>query len=475
MKGLLFTLSLTYGGALVSLFSPFYGLLIYVCFAIVRPEDMWPWSVQGGNYSRIIAIAMLLGWVVHIGLTMLSGRGLNFRFGPGKTVVLMFTTFWLWSVFLASQAKNQVVAWDYVESMGKILLPFLVGMTTIDSVRKLKMLAWVIVLSQGYVAYEMNSYYFSGYNKLWIDGFGGVDNNSVAIALVTVIGLAAFMFLNVQKLWQKGIIAFCGVFLVHAVLFSFSRGGMLALIMCAGVGFLLLKKTARHYVAFGIACLGVIYLAGPEVRARFLKTFERSRGKHEASAQSRLDLWQDCWTVFKDQPVMGCGPNHWPLMAHRFGWERNKEAHSLWVQTATETGFVGIFLFAGFYVVCMWRLWLLLRRADEEDDPWFADTARMVIASLTGFGVAAQFVSLEALEVPYYVALLGAATLSVQARTRRDQEAADDEHDSLQTDENWADDELDEYEASDEDAWYDDYGEEDPYEDEFGWAHDSVV
>ncbi len=423
MKGLLFTLSLTYGGALVSLFSPFYGLLIYICFAIVRPEDMWPWAVQGGNYSRIIAIAMLLGWLWHIGLMFVTGRGLNFRFGAGKTVVLLFLSFWLWCVLLAWNAPNQLVAWEYVEILGKILLPFIVGMTTIDSVRKLKMLAWVIVLSQGYVAYEMNSYYFSGYNKLWQDGFGGVDNNSNAIALVTVIGLAAFMFLHVRKLWQKGIIAFCGLFMVHAVLFSFSRGGMLALIVCSGVGFVLLKKSPRHYLAFGLACLGVLYLAGPEVRARFMRTFETDRGRREASAQSRIDLWQDCWTVLQRDPVMGCGPNHWPLLAHRFGWERGKEAHSLWVQTATETGFPGIFMFAGFYLVCMWRLWQLLRQTTDDDDPWFADTARMVIASLVGFGVAAQFVSLEALEVPYYVALLGAATLSVYAKVQRERVA----------------------------------------------------
>jgi hypothetical protein len=103
MKGLLFTVSLTYGGALVSMFSPFYGLLIYVCFAIVRPEDMWPWSVSGGNYSRIIAIAMLGGWLWHIGLTFLTGKGVNFRFGAGKSVVLLFLSFWLWTVFECRQ------------------------------------------------------------------------------------------------------------------------------------------------------------------------------------------------------------------------------------------------------------------------------------------------------------------------------------------------------------------------------------
>ena len=237
---------------------------------------------------------------------------------------------------------------------------------------------------------------------------------------MTVIGLSAFMFLHVKKLWQKGIIAICAAFMTHAVLFSFSRGGMVAMIMCGGVGFVLLKKTLRHYLAFGVACCMVIYAAGPEVRARFLRTFEHQvDGQREASAQSRLDLWKDCWIVFQRDPIMGCGPNHWPLLAHTFGWERGKEAHSLWVQTATETGLPGSVMFAGFYMVCMWRLFLLIRRADEDDDPWFSDTAKMVIASLTGFGVSAQFVSLELLEVPYYVCLLGAATLSVYAREQR--------------------------------------------------------
>ena len=46
-------------------------------------------------------------------------------------------------------------------------------------------------------------------------------------------------------------------------------------------------------------------------------------------------------------------------------------------------------------------------------DPWFRDVARMVIASLTGFAVSAQFVSLVGLEAPYYVALLGAGALKL--------------------------------------------------------------
>jgi hypothetical protein len=65
MKGLLFTYALTYGGALIALVNPFFGLLVYVCFAIIRPEYLWYWSVEsGGNYSRIVAGVFIVGWVI---------------------------------------------------------------------------------------------------------------------------------------------------------------------------------------------------------------------------------------------------------------------------------------------------------------------------------------------------------------------------------------------------------------------------
>jgi hypothetical protein len=70
-------------------------------------------------------------------------------------------------------------------------------------------------------------------------------------------------------------------------------------------------------------------------------------------------------------------------------------------------------LLVSFYACCVWRLWPYVKRSDEQVDPWFTDTARMVIAALTGFAVSAQFVSLPGLEAPYYIVLLGAGALKL--------------------------------------------------------------
>src|SRR5688572_14583917 len=148
MKGLIFTYALTYGGAALSLFNPFYGLLAYVTFAILRPEHLWPWSVSVGNYSRVVAIAMLVGWGLH-------GFG-NWNFGAARPFAWTLLGYWGWIIVSAVGADNQAVAWNYVEMHSKILLPVLVGLTLIDSVAQARQLAWVLVLCLGFLAWEAN-------------------------------------------------------------------------------------------------------------------------------------------------------------------------------------------------------------------------------------------------------------------------------------------------------------------------------
>src|SRR5262245_14571464 len=220
-KGLIFTYAMTAAGAVGGLFSPYFGLLVYVCFAIVRPDYMWSWSVERGSYSRIIAIAMLLGW---------AARGFGrWRFGRATPIIACMLGYWAWSALSAVQAIDSLKAFALVEFFAKVFLPFLVGITMLRSVEQLKVLSWVILLSQGYVALELNLNYFGGYNRAFHEGFGGMDNNCVAIAMVTGVGLAFFLGLGAKEWWKKGVALAAAALMGHTILLTFSRGGMLAL------------------------------------------------------------------------------------------------------------------------------------------------------------------------------------------------------------------------------------------------------
>jgi hypothetical protein len=130
MKGLIFTYVLTYGGAVASIFDPFIGVLIYICFSIVKPESMWYWSVPSGSYSRIVAIALLIGWA-------LRGFG-QWQLGKSRGVLLALLGYFCWSGIACVFAVEPDVAWATMEPRAKIVLPFLVALTLLDSLNKLK-------------------------------------------------------------------------------------------------------------------------------------------------------------------------------------------------------------------------------------------------------------------------------------------------------------------------------------------------
>jgi O-antigen ligase len=407
MKGLIFTYALTYGGAILSLFNPFVGLLIYICFAIVRPESMWHFSVpQGGRYSYIVAIGLFIGWAV-------NGMG-KWNLGRAWGIVGSLVAYLGWatlSMFFVASRKE--FAWDtYIEPLIKTVLPFLVGISLVDSVPKLKMLAWTIALSQGYVAYELNLAYYQGYNRVTDAGFGGMDNNCVAIAMCTGAGLAFFLGLGEPKWWKKlAAFAVAGL-MAHTVMFSMSRGGMLGLIIAGGVSFFLIPKKPVHYMWFGVAVIAGLILAGPSVRNEFSTVFLDAE-ERDASASSRITMWTNCVQVMLSNPLLGVGPSHWTIVAPDFGWVMGKEAHTLWLQVGAELGVPGLTFLLLFYGLCAWRLLPLALAKNAPVDPFLTDVARMFIAAIAGFTISAQFVSLEGLELPYYVTLVGAGALKL--------------------------------------------------------------
>jgi probable O-glycosylation ligase (exosortase A-associated) len=401
MKGLLFTYVLTYGGSIVALVNPFHGLLVYICFAIIRPPFLWHWSVPQGNYSRTIGIALLLGWAMH-------GFG-NWSFGRGGAVVKALLAFAMWNVASAALARDQSVAWTTIVELSKIILPFLVGVTIIRTFDQLKILSWVITLSLGYIAFEANlSYLFNGRN--WISqSFGGMDNNCNAISLVCGTGFAFFLGLAERSLWRRGLAFAAAALMAHAIMLSNSRGGMLALLISGAVSFVLIPKKPINYGYLVIAGLIAVRMAGPSVVERFSTAFAEKVDR-DYSAQSRLDLWQSCIHLMQQYPLLGIGPSHFPLYAEELGHTAGKQGHTLWLQVGAEIGLPGLMFLLAFYLIAMKRLWQTANEI-EHDQPEVANYARMVIAALVGFMVAAQFVSLVGLELPYYVTLVGVGVL----------------------------------------------------------------
>lgn len=405
MKGLLFVYGLTYGGSVVALFRPYYGVLIYLAFACLKPEALWFWSVPAGNYSRTIAIATLIGWA-------LAGFG-DWKVGSARPILFSLLGYWAWIVVSALFAANQAVAWEYVILHSKILGPVVVGITLIHEVKQLKQIAWVIVACLGYLALEANRDYLAGGHQIRENGFASMDNNCFCIAMVTGASAAFFLGLQAAGWWRRLIALAAAALMAHVPLFANSRGGMLGMIVAGVLSFLVLPKRPAYIGAWLLALAVGIRLAGPEVLERFSTIFA-AEGERDGSAQSRIDLWVDCWDVMQRYPITGAGPDHWPLLAAEYGWPKGKEAHSLWFNAGAELGFVGLAFLISVYGFTCWKCWQLSRDSRLDDD--LRTVARMTIVAVGAYCTSASFVALDALEVPYYLVLLGAGAVALAER-----------------------------------------------------------
>jgi len=400
MNGLLFTYALTYGGAVVSLFNPFYGLLIYICFAIIKPPALWPWCVPVGNYSRIIGVALLVGWA-------LNGFG-DGTIGRAKPIVICLLGYMAW-VFLSTMLSDDpALGMPFVEYLLKIVLPFVAGVTLIRSWHQVWQLTWVVLGSCAFLAWEANLAYLNG-RSIEKSGFFFLDNNSFSILMVTAMGLPLILGLEEKNLLKRGVFLGIAAAMAHVPMFAMSRGGMLGALAAAAAAAALIPKTPRTWLMiFLVAAIGV-RLAGPRVIEKFETSF-RDAESRDSSAQSRIDLWRDCTVTMLTHPLFGVGQDHWGEVAEDFGWKKGKEAHSLWFQTAAELGAPGVTFLASFYFLAAFGT---RQAARDLGQPTVAMLSRMVFVSIVGFVVSASFVTVEGFELPFYIVLIGACSIKI--------------------------------------------------------------
>jgi len=398
VKALLFVYALTYGGAVISLFRPFHGLCIYIAFAIVKPEQIWWWSVPPGNYSRIIAIGLLVGWLA-------NGLG-TWKFGRGSTTTAALVGFWLWSVFSALNAYFPEPAWLYIDNLSKIVLPFVVGVTIIQSRDQLFALAGTIAVSIGYIAYRENELYLT-----W--GIYEGDNQKAHI-MAAAAGFLFFFGVCTTKWWQR-ILAFgSSALAAHAVMFHMSRGGMLGLSVAGLLTFVVVPKTPKWLIGFAIAIAVIARLAGPAVRDEFRTIFADEEVRDE-SATSRIEFWDAMWRATKEHPVLGVGPRNWVPVSYRYGIP-GREGHGMWQQLAAETGIPGASLIALFYISAIGLLLpCACGLAKTPHSASFRPFAQMCVVSMAAWAVEQCFGSFYLVELPYYFGLVAAVTLRLMS------------------------------------------------------------
>ncbi|MBU2445569.1 MAG: O-antigen ligase family protein [Bacteroidetes bacterium] len=167
-------------------------------------------------------------------------------------------------------------------------------------------------------------------------------SNYLATFYVLLIPLTIGYFLFVKSLNEKILVAISVIIMFSAIVFTLSRGGMLAL--AVAIVFLLarvLKPKTFLPILFTIIFVVLILLLNPltYVLIDRIATFEQS-----FSYYTRLNFYKDVWQMFLDNPIIGVGIGNLGYHA-KFIILDHASAHNIVLGLLGETGIPGALVF----------------------------------------------------------------------------------------------------------------------------------
>lgn len=315
-------------------------ILVYLCFAIVRPQDFMPGMADVPVMTVTLALAFV-GWLL---------RGAH---TPGAPQFLLLPIFVL--VAMISEVVN---GWSggmqyVIAQMGPSLVVFLVLASALDSPRRTATTFAVIgacamVLSLHSVQQASTGTGWTGMT-LGEDGrirYVGIFNDPNDLGLLFVMALPMVVCLASRArflgrwFWRFGaLLILAGVYLTK------SRGTQLAVLLMGAV-YIWQKRGLITAGALGFAGLVGLMLL-PSTRMNDLDP-------DEESAFGRVDAWYEGLDMFKTHPLFGVGFGN-------FTDYNTLTAHNSFVLVLAETGFLGFVTWLAFVGYCFWMMWRLLR------------------------------------------------------------------------------------------------------------------
>ncbi len=415
--GLIFTYGVCALGVLAGWYNPFIGLLAYYIIAVLRPKDLWFWSMATDDtrFAMYIAVSTIVGWAIS-GLGKASGLR---RAWVPMGGLLLFGLSGLILTYTVAASRERAMHW--FDPVMKTIFMAVVTLTLVRDPARIKTLAWVVFLALAYLAVVFNEQYLSGWNRILTHGFGGVDNNGVALIMVIGVPLGFFLAVVDPRWWVKALCVVSMGALIHVVLFSFSRGGMLGLAMSAFLVFVFaMAKLPRKGLTLGIfflGALGTLFMAGEDVRREFASIFVKAEDL-DASAASRFTLWTAAARCIADHPF-GIGPRHMNLVIHHYGATEGKSVHNLFLQVGADYGLQGMVGLLIFYLGGMWETIRMSQTAVARRLVWPMMFSYMCVTSVAGFLMSSVFIGIESVEAPYIINLIGLCTACYVDRLTR--------------------------------------------------------
>ena len=396
MRGtLLFIIIL--GSLPFALQQPWIGVLVFSWISYMNPHK-YAWGA-----IRTFPVAMVVAVVTLFGMLATKDKQ-RLRKDPANLLVLG-----LWIIFVITTvfAFNQDDAWFQLDKVSKILLMNFVTIMLINSQLKLRYLLLVIALSVGLIGLKGCIWVImsGGANRVYgPDGSFLADNNDLALALNMTLPLLLYLSKDEPRAWLKSLLKICFAASFVAIVFTYSRGGFLTMVL---VGCLLLIK-ARYKALAGmvfIIGLGAILLIAPAKWNERMNTIETYQ--EDGSAMGRINAWRTAVNIALKRPLIGGGFQTWtPSVYARFSPEpwNVRDVHSSYFEMLGEQGFIalGLYLMLLAYALmtCARLKWTIRRNPALR---WAQHYPDMLQTALLGYMLGGAFLGRAYFDLFYHL------------------------------------------------------------------------
>ncbi len=377
-------------------FDPYFGLLAFLIGSLLHPVEFFADVLGPLHLSRNLAFGVLFIWLFHI----IVYRDFKIVKTKQNIIIFLFGT----TLFISTLRYFDYSFYGFLEFIKLLILYFLV-VNLVKTKKKFLILIWGLVIL-GLAACLIGIYQYA--HGIGVDYGEGVirirgtafDPNDYAMHLVILIPLVFALFFNYRNVITRTLLILIFVLLILNVVFTYSRGGMVALIFVLASSVLWFgfkhKRKILAVVLLSVFLLGIVPFIPVQYWARAKSVFDLS----DPSINSRLEIWKVGLQMMKDHPFRGIGLNvfQYEYVERAFTASDIKTrvarfSHNAYLQIGAETGIFGLI----FFLLLLFFSWQDLKKAgsnfQKKKDFLLSDLALSLRLGLLGYLVCAVFLT----------------------------------------------------------------------------------
>ena len=334
-------------------------MTLYFIFLFLVPFQEHP--VLGAQLFRVgqfpVTPIKLVGMLL-VAAAVLLPRPRDAAPRPAVGVIALFAGFALFQIVGTTLSSLSFPTSDASTLLSFAILMFATNML-ISTKHRLQMTIRVIVLVETFASTWLYKQYYIYH---WPRPLGpSSDPNYEALSLVMTVPLAIWLVYYEEKSLWKWAGRICAPILAFAVFVSQSRGGLLALIVMAGLALANSTHKARLIMGF-LAAMVIMFAIGPAQmiqRLEQIQIFGQAQTGAEVSTRARVELARAGVRMMEAHPIFGVGLGQFKAVEYQYNpLLINLEAephiaHNTYVQLGAEGGIPTLALYLAILAVTL--------------------------------------------------------------------------------------------------------------------------